>query len=334
MTNDLGIKRYIFILGWLCLVASNTVQAAALHSDTLSIEKQQQFLYYFYEAQRLIQQEDIASAWELVQFCYALNPNDATINNYMGVFLEAFNKSQEAVPYFQRAFELQPNEYWYQYSLYLLQSKDKKKEKTAIRNLERVAKANPTNEDVHIMLQKAYIHVGNYKAALLTQNQLDTISGYNAMSAMQRYRLNAMMKNNQQAIYEVERYLEEDPDNMQFQVFRAQLYEETQQPPEKMAIAYDALLRFEPNNLMIMNNLAWALCTSGQDLDRAEQLSRTTIMAAPSNSVYLDTYAWILYTKGDYETAFFYIQRAMENATLETKKEITLHYQAIVKKLK
>ena len=90
------------------------------------------------------------------------------------------------------------------------------------------------------MLQKAYIHMGDYKAALQLQNQLDTIIGYNAMSAMQRYRLNAMMKNNKQAIYEVERYLEEDPDNMQFQVFRAQLYEETQQPPAKMAVAYEA----------------------------------------------------------------------------------------------
>lgn len=53
------------------------------------------------------------------------------------------------------------------------------------------------------------------------------------MSAMQRYRLNALMKNSKQAIYEVERYLEENPDNVQFLVFRAQLYEQTHQPAEK-----------------------------------------------------------------------------------------------------
>lgn len=309
-------------------------QAKVATKQTLSIEEEQQFFYYFYEAQRLIQDKQIELAWELVQFCYALNPNDATINNYMGVFLDAFDQQAEAVPYFQRAFELQPNEYWYQYCLYLLQSKNQKQEKIAIRHLKQVAKDNPKDESVHTMLQKAYIHVGNYKAALQLQNQLDTIMGYNAMSAMQRYRLNAMMKNNKLAIYEVERYLDEDPDNMQFQLFRAQLYEETQQPPAKMAIAYEALLRFEPRNIMIMNNLAWALCLSGGDLDRAEQLSRTTIMAEPTNPVYLDTYAWILYTRGEYEDAYFYIQRAMENATLETKKEIIEHHKAIVKKLK
>ena len=70
--------------------------------DTLTPEELQQFLYYFYEAQRLIQNEDIEPAWELVQFCYALNPNDATINNYMGVFYDAFDQPQKVLPYLKR----------------------------------------------------------------------------------------------------------------------------------------------------------------------------------------------------------------------------------------
>ena len=311
----------------------NGVYAKPMGKDTLSEEEQQQFLYYFYEAQRLIQKEDLESAWELVQFCYELNPNDATVNNYMGVFKDAQGTPQEAVPYLRRAFELQPNEYWYQYAVYLLQSKDKKSEKLAIRNLEQVAKNNPKNEELHGLLQKAYIHVKDYKRALQIQDQLDSISGYNAMSAMQRYRLNAMLQNNVQAIYEVERYLEEEPDNVQFQVFRLQLYEQTHQPSEKMIQAYTALLRFDPRNLMLMNNLAWHLCISGGDLHQAEQLSRKTIMADPSNPTYLDTYAWILYNKSEYQNAFIYIQSALEKASPEAKQEITEHYKAILKKL-
>jgi Tfp pilus assembly protein PilF len=228
---------------------------------------------------------------------------------------------------------LQPNEYWYQYAIYLLQSNDKKAEKTAIRNLEQVAKNDPKNEELHTLLQKAYIHVKDYKKALLVQDRLDSITGYNAMSAMQRYRLNAMMKNNSQAIYEVERYLEEEPDNVQFQVFRLQLYEQTKQPSEKMIKAYSALLHFDPRNWMLMNNLAWHLCISDGDLDHAERLSRQTIMAEPSNPTFLDTYAWILYKKGEYHTAFEYIRIALEKATSEAKKEITEHYKAILKQL-
>jgi Tfp pilus assembly protein PilF len=311
----------------------SSAHAKLAAKDTLSVEEEQQFLYYFYEAQRLIQKEEILPAWELTQFCYALNPNNATVNNYMGVFLDAFDQKAEAIGYFRRAFELDPNEYWYQYTLYLLNSEDKKQKKNAIQNLEMVAKTKLKDENVQGMLQKAYVHIGDYKKALALQDRLDSIVGYNAMSAMQRYRLNALMKNSKQAIYEVERYLEEDPNDVQFQVFRLQLYEQTKQPSKKMIEAYTALLRFEPRNWMLMNNLAWHLCISGGDLDKAEQLSRQTIMADPLNPTYLDTYAWILYLKGDYKAAFTYIQSAMEKAPLEAKKEITEHYKAILKKL-
>lgn len=326
-----GIR--IFLVVW-TLLGGVVLGLPAKAANALSVEEEQQLRYYFYEAQRLIQKQEIAPAWELVQFCYALNPDNATVNNYMGLFFEAFDKKDEASAYFRRAFELDPNTYWYQHALYLLQSKDKKQEKIAIRNLEKVAKSNSKDEDVHTMLQQAYIHIKDYKRALGVQDRLDSIVGYTGMSAMQRYRLNAMMKNSQQAIYEVERFLEEEPDNMQFQVFRAQLYEETQQPSEKMIVAYTALLRFEPRNLMLMNNLAWHLCISRHDLQRAEQLSRTTIMAEPSNPIFLDTYAWIMYMMGDYDTAYFYIQRAMEYANEKTIKEVTGHRKAILKKLK
>ena len=326
--------KYILVT-WVVLgvTTSGFAQTKSQTKDTLSIEKQQQFLYYFYEAQRLIQKEEVLPAWELMQFAYELNPNDAAVNNYMGVFLDAFDCPKEAIKYLERAFELEPNEYWYQYSTYLLQSGNKKAEKLAIRNLELVAKDNPKDEELHTHLQKAYIHVQDYKKALALRDKLDTIIGYNTESAMQRYLLNAALNRLDQAIYEVERYLEEDPNDQQFQVFRLKLYEETLQPSEKMVPAYLAVLRFDPRNYVLMNNLAWHLCLLG-DLEQAEQFSRTTILAEPSNPVFLDTYAWILYHKGEYQSAFIYIQSAMEKVTPEHKKEALQHYKAILKKLK
>ena len=117
----LSKTRYIWLIVWVLLSGAtlSSAHAKLAAKDTLSVEEEQQFLYYFYEAQRLIQKEDILPAWELTQFCYALNPNNATVNNYMGVFLDAFDQKAEAIGYFRRAFELDPNEYWYQYTLYL-----------------------------------------------------------------------------------------------------------------------------------------------------------------------------------------------------------------------
>ena len=40
-----------------------------------------------------------------------------------------------------------------------------------------------------------------------------------------------------------------------------------------------------------------------KDLDKAEEMSYKTVKAEPNNSTYLDTYAWILFVKGNYAEA-------------------------------
>ena len=306
----------------------------AKETPKLSVEEKQQFLYYFYEAERLIQLQQIEQAKPVVEFCYALNPNDATINNYMGLYAQAEEQTDAMAMYFRRAYELNPQEYWYNHHVLLLQSDDKKIQQKAVKQMAELAKKDTKNAELHGVLQKAYIVQKQYRQALDVQDRLDSINGYDAMSAMQRYRLNAMMKNNKQAIYEIERYLDIDPDNYQFQVFRMQLYEQTHQPPEKMVPAYEAVLRMDSRNIVVMNNLAWNLCLLGKNLMQAEELSRITIMREPSNPIYLDTYGWIMYQLGDCQSALFYLERAIENSGEKVEKEIETHYKEVKKKCK
>ena len=307
--------------------------AGMVWGQTLTKEQEQQFLYYYYEANRLILLQETEKARPIVEFCYLLNPNDANINNYLGYYAKEDGNIPEMIAYFKKAYELAPSDYWYNYNVLLLQTEIKDKQLEAINNLKAVAKANKSDEDVHAVLQKAYISLNLLPEALKVQDALDSIHGYNEQSAIQRYRLNTMMGKNKQAIQEIERYLKEEPENYQFHVFRLQLYEQTKQPADKLIEAYESVLRFDNRNMMWLNNLAWNICISGGDLNKAEELSRTTIMAEPSNSIFLDTYAWILYKKGDYEEAWFYIQRAKEHTTEETDKEIEKHWKAIKRKL-
>lgn len=307
--------------------------AGMVWGQTLTKEQEQQFLYYYYEANRLILLQETEKARPVVEFCYLLNPNDANINNYLGYYAKEDGNIPEMIAYFKKAYELAPSDYWYNYNILLLQTEIKDKQLEAINNLKAVAKANKRDEDVHTVLQKAYISLNLLPEALKVQDALDSIHGYNEQSAIQRYRLNTMMGKNKQAILEIERYLKEEPENYQFHVFRLQLYEQTKQPADKLIEAYESVLRFDNRNMMWLNNLAWNICISGGDLNKAEELSRTTIMAEPSNSIFLDTYAWILYKKGDYEGAWFYIQRAKEHTTEETDKEIEKHWKAIKRKL-
>lgn len=77
--------------------------------------------------------------------------------------------------------------------------------------------------------------------------------------------------------------------------------------------AYDSALVYNPSNIGALNNYAYYLSLERHDLDRAEEMSYKTVKAEPNNSTYLDTYAWILFEKGDYVQARLFIDDALKN---------------------
>lgn len=77
--------------------------------------------------------------------------------------------------------------------------------------------------------------------------------------------------------------------------------------------AYDSALVYNPKNIGALNNYAYYLSVERRDLDKAEEMSYKTVKAEPKNTTYLDTYAWILFEKGNYAEARLYIDDAMKN---------------------
>ena len=77
--------------------------------------------------------------------------------------------------------------------------------------------------------------------------------------------------------------------------------------------AYDSCLQWKDDNMGCLNNYAYFLSESGEQLAKAEQMSFKTVKAEPKNATYLDTYAWILYMLGRYSEAKIYIDQALQN---------------------
>jgi tetratricopeptide repeat protein len=79
--------------------------------------------------------------------------------------------------------------------------------------------------------------------------------------------------------------------------------------------AYDSCLHWRPENLAALNNYAYYLSLSKNDLKKAEEMSYKTIKKEPANPTFLDTYAWILFLQERYEEANIYIDQAIKNDT-------------------
>jgi tetratricopeptide (TPR) repeat protein len=96
---------------------------------------------------------------------------------------------------------------------------------------------------------------------------------------------------------------------------------------------FDESVKLDPENYIAMNNYAYYLSISGRDLDKAERMSGKVIEKFPDNSTYLDTHAWVLFKKGDYSLAKFYMESAIKNGG-EENPTLLEHYGDILFMLK
>ena len=94
---------------------------------------------------------------------------------------------------------------------------------------------------------------------------------------------------------------------------------------------YEAALKIDENDVVVLNNYSYYLALEGKNLDKAEKMSAHTVELEPGNATYLDTYAWVLFKKGSYTEAKFIIERAIDN--MEDPSGVILeHYGDILYK--
>lgn len=89
-----------------------------------------------------------------------------------------------------------------------------------------------------------------------------------------------------------------------------ELYYEQGRKAEAFA-AYDSCLVYKDDNAACLNNYAYYLSLRNERLEEAERMAYRAIKLEPLNKTYLDTYAWVLFMKGNYTMAKFYIDRVI-----------------------
>ena len=320
------MKRFRYIV--VCILYSVLcipADAAKPQPAELTTEQQQQFTYYWYAAKQAIEEERYADALVTLQLCEQINPNDGATQEFLGVMYDALGQKERALQSYARAFRNDPHDRWLRYSVALLSQQTEETQHEAMRVLEKAHSVNPTDEDLLQQLRKVYVSERQYKKALRIQDEIDAMRGYDVYSAYNRTQAYALWDKPKKAIAEVNRWLENEPTNTQFMLYRIELMERTGAKPQALYEAYEQVLRVDPRNLMVLNNYAYLLATRGGDLRKAEQMSQITIREEPENPVYLDTYGWILYLQGQKQLALFYLRKALANATDSSRAEIEAH---------
>lgn len=201
------------------------------------------------------------------------------------------------------------------YAQYLL---SKKMEAESVPVLEQVVDLDPTNNAARMMLIGAAVKKEDYKQIIKVCEP-----GIEATpDALEFYYYLAIAYNQAEkpdsVISICKRALEHKTADgkkeivSEFYSILGDMYHTQKQMKEAYA-AYDSALVYNPSNIGALNNYAYYLSVERRDLDKAEEMSYKTVKAEPNNATYLDTYAWILFEKGNYAEARIYIDNAMKS---------------------
>lgn len=226
---------------------------------------------------------------------------------------------------------------------------------------------HPHEADIHTLYSDYLIARDDYKGAAEQQGYVLDINPTDAAGWRKLMIIDIMAEDYPAAISAAERALEYNPDSLDLYQYIAPAYFQMKQYDKSLATYQKALtlvdstdvetrsdlvggmgdvyfemgdtvrsfqyyedaLKLFPLNIGIMNNYAYFLSLCERDLDKAERMSAMTIKAYPDNSTYLDTYAWVLYKKGDLEKALDYIKRAIDNDD-DPSSDLLEHYGDIL----
>jgi putative PEP-CTERM system TPR-repeat lipoprotein len=121
----------------------------------------------------------------------------------------------------------------------------------------------------------------------------------------------------------IERWLERTPEDARAWLLLAQAHESAGRTDAALA-AYERVIALQPQNVIALNNAAWIHNESGSET--ALTYAQRAVAAAPSAPQVLDTYGWVLLSRGDVAAAVTELRKAATGAA--DAPDIQYHFAA------
>ncbi|SEF85018.1 tetratricopeptide repeat protein [Parabacteroides chinchillae] len=238
------------------------------------------------------------SANQLFQTLLEQHPEDIDLKLMYGGLLLAQGKNEEAKFQFQLVTEMEPDNAgaWQQLLNLALKSEDIPE---VMRICNKCIELFPQSPEYYFYLGIAYYQQGKYQEALNAY--------YTGLNIIPKENL---------------------PLKSDFYGQIGDIYYQMKKMDQAYK-AYDEALKYNENNVVVLNNYSYFLSLEKKDLKKAERMSALCIKLEPDNATYLDTYAWIFFVQGNYTLAKIYIESALEKDKTKSA-ELVDHYGDIL----
>jgi tetratricopeptide (TPR) repeat protein len=220
----------------------------------LSAEKQRQFDYYFYEAQRLKDTQKYDQAFETFRLCLAIDSLDAGVQSEMGLLYSTIGLNVDALRHLENAVRLDATNWWYNVRLIALQT-DFKNWQRAIEIANNLQKIYPNKEEVYQILTSLYKQTKEYDKAIAAFDKLEAISGITESLSFEKFQLYILAGKPKKGVAEIDKLISKHPTETRYRVLRGDIFMQ-QKMPEKAYEIYQKVLAEDPMNAYVYVSLS------------------------------------------------------------------------------
>lgn len=294
-------------------------------------------------ARAYAQTDEVKRALELAQRIQGSNPENADSLDTLGSIQLAAGQKDQALATFGKLVQVQPKSPFALYRLANAQAVAAKGE-AAISTLKKALSLKPDYQEAQVALAELEIRAGRYPAAMQIAQQLKkqaaksplgsviegdalmaekkfalAIKSYEAGFALGKsntiliklHRANVLAGKPAEAKARLAQWLKESPEDAGVRLYAAD--SSLNSGEYKDAIEQlEWLLRKQPDNIIALNNLAWAYHQAKDP--RASETAERAYKLKPDNADVTDTLGWILSEQGNLSRGIELLQKAVASA--------------------
>lgn len=252
------------------------------------------------EAFRLMRKYD-ESKKDYLKLC-EIQPLNAEYWHRLGSVEYLLGDSKSALAHFNKTIEISPNFIPAVNDLVLVHLNAKQFD-TAIAELNRIAKMPGASQDeTHRILGQVYFQKGDLSSAEREFRKTVELNPKNYQAYVLLGQLNLQRNNVPQALKEVDQLIAQNGKLAGAYFLKGYYLQVGKDIPGAMA-NYQKTLELEPENVAAANNLAWLLCESNTNLEKALTLAKAAKKKAADDPEIADTLGWVYYKMKNYTLA-------------------------------
>jgi tetratricopeptide (TPR) repeat protein len=248
-------------------------------------------------------------------------PTNSQIPLLIGVTLLEQKKNAEARAEFDQALKLSPDflpAVEQEVNLDLLE----KQYDSAQQRVQQLIGQNPKAVPLQLLLAQVLIARGATNQAESTLKQTIAMAPDSQTAYLMLAQLYNAANENQKALADLSAALAKKPDDAGALMLMGMTYN-AGKDYDHARDAYEKFLAVTPNNVVVLNNLAYLYAQNLGQLDKGYQLARHALDLAPTSSSTADTLGWILYQQGQYSSALSLLRESA--AKLDAEPDVQFH---------